>query len=187
MFHRPSSFLYALSPSRKLTFTRCNSWSHHWMKEAALRVETPSLWTCPVWALDLCSVQFHTWASSNSYKTRRYSSHRTTDNLLRKVMVQTQPVLIINQHNSAAHCCTRKYHGVMCYHVHFKISHDIPTMKCANFSYWRRVPVIYSYHETYLYSMESQRDGCIAEPIKNFQTLGQFRNLFVYTWYRNSK
>lgn len=120
-------------------------------------------------------------------KSGRYPSHRTTENLLRKVMVQTQPGLTRNHHLSAAHWCTCKYHGAMCYDAHFKISHDTPTNKCSIrvFSYWRQVPFIY--HKTHLYSVESQRDGCIAEPIKNFQTLGQFRNLFVYMWYRNSK
>jgi hypothetical protein len=118
-------------------------------------------------------------------KSRRYPSHRTTDNLLRKIMVRTQPGLTRNQHHSAANYCICKYHGAMWYDVHINVSHDIPTTKCANFSYWRRMPVIY--HKTHLYSVESQRDGCIAEPIKNFQTLGQFRNLFVYMWYRNSK
>jgi len=112
-------------------------------------------------------------------KSCRYPSYRTTDTLLRKVMVQTQPGLTRNQHHSAANIM------MSWYEVHFKISHDIPTTKCANFSHWRRVPVIY--HKTHLYSVESQGNGCIAEPIKNFQTLGQFRNLFVYTWYRNSK
>ena len=69
--------------------------------------------------------------------------------------------------------------------AHLILRLSLTTSKCANFSYWRRVLVIY--HKTRLYSVESQRDGCNAEPIKNFQTLGQFRNLFVYMRYRNSK
>jgi hypothetical protein len=65
------------------------------------------------------------------------------------------------------------------FHILFHIHNRV------NFSYRRLVPVIY--HKTHLHFVDSHWDGSIAEPIKNFQTLGQFPNLFVYMWYRNSK